>query len=244
VSTRKRAAFTLTELVIACFMLGLIMSAVFMVFWSSRGTYGHAEQLFTATQQAKHALLIMRRDFEETALGAVMVSTGENGSAVTVPSWRDATGNLQVDRGLPHWTKYYVYRLEPLGEKWGLVRYDCAPATPLTAPLPLQLTAAALGRLNNRRLLIETVTPPGLHPEPESPLFGGGGLVVRYGLKDDDSPAKTPDPRAFLRPAATWPGNSSAPRYNGQLKVAVQIFVGDPQAPTAVTFEQTVAPNF
>lgn len=97
------AGFSLTELLIVCAILPVILSAAYMVFITLSGNYSSISAQSEATSEAQRAMDIMVREIRQ----AQEVTDG--GGAVAIATPTSCSFYVDIDRdGLPERVTYYV----------------------------------------------------------------------------------------------------------------------------------------
>ena len=193
---RWRRGFTLVEMVVYMFVAGLVLSAMYSLFWLSQSSYGKATEIFRLEQDLNQVVIWLRRDLRDTTLGSIRSyphQTPSLGSDDTAPGIslagardpNDAMRMLLSPMGTPAWRNHVYYSLLPpeapgpngQAGRSRLVRWEDS------GPAPSGGAAPTAGAFKVPMLPVATTTLPSAGASGSSTLAGGGYRVLSQALQ-------------------------------------------------------------
>jgi hypothetical protein len=237
---RRRAGFTLVELVIYMFLAGLILTMVYSLFFLGRSSFNTAAQGFFIGEQCQTTLTRLRTELSASNIGTVVAYPNaahpSEPPGIAFESCYDPnnTGKIEVSQfGAALWTQYVYYTLQPAARPNGmtgrLVRWsqsvggvaNIAPSA--STVLPSSLGARNATVLNN--VLLPNVTIAGVtsgvsgnRGTVTTSTGEGGGFTVSFVQRDNTSATAT-DVLSAINPTAHMDatGSGLTTRTNTQL---------------------------
>lgn len=193
---RRSRAATLVELMVYMAVAALVMTAVLSLFRYARRGAASASSGFALGQDAARALLVLRRDLQETSLSSIRYypKADSTNSMLVMASARDDKNTLHMTQyGVLQWCGYVGYAVLPNGEQGlsKLVRWQVTNNFVDRNPTPptdmLAVPASA-------RTVVPNLVSPGFQISADAgvphlaaaatPAAAAGGFVVGFVRRD------------------------------------------------------------
>lgn len=103
---RRRAAFTLIEILIACALLALLVAIGFKALTVFKPATSEVEFSYLFSAEAEGQLQRLRDEISQTCMGSINVSQNQGHPFINFASYRDDEGNpVFNDNGAPRWSR-------------------------------------------------------------------------------------------------------------------------------------------
>lgn len=152
---RPSRGLSLIEVMTGAFVASLVLSVILTIFLVGRRVWHSAHSSMLLSREMGTAMLLLRRDLEDTSLSSVAVRDG-----LSMATARDKDGTLQLTpAGAPRWTGHVLYTLEPAGpNRANLVRW--MRSEPAVAPWPSRVPPWPVREAVRQQVLMRNLLPP------------------------------------------------------------------------------------